>query len=176
VLLFARVDADDKAIGDEFSFRVQSLVFHGTLSRLVEIWVFVLKIAMAKFVVTPNFMFFVLLVIWVSMFVKNVVTGVLSGKTGIFRNGLAAKNRAGETRVSGDVKIMFVGHANLVKNPARNCRFACKVWYFIGSASGSSASGIKFSKKFAFFKSILHFLKSFCKFFLRKIRQGTNVI
>jgi hypothetical protein len=31
VLLFAGIDANDKAIGDEFSFRLQSLVFHGAL-------------------------------------------------------------------------------------------------------------------------------------------------
>jgi hypothetical protein len=31
VLLFARVDANDKTIGDEFSFRLQRLVFHDTL-------------------------------------------------------------------------------------------------------------------------------------------------
>jgi hypothetical protein len=37
-------------------------------------------------------------------------------------------------------------------------------------------SGLNFKKKFAFFKNILHFFKSFCKFFLRKIRQGTSVI
>jgi hypothetical protein len=110
------------------------------------------------------------------MSVKNVVAGVLNGKTGIFGNGFGAKNRAGETRMGGDVKIMLVGHANLVKNPARNRRFACKAWSFIGSASGSSEIEIKFSKKFAFFKNIMHFFRSFCKFFRRKIRQGTNVI